>query len=405
MRRVLFVLILAAAPTYYLGLRGRLAIMQNGAQRDTVFGRDFDAPPVAPGQVSSVDPRSDLGVPAEARTPAVVGRALEDNARRALETLTQRYDTQRSEPPREGDATRPVGPGLAILRTPNVLPGPPAVACAAPVDTAKNIIALHEELAEMKTQKQSDAVLIDQARSKAGDLETELLVRREQGAALAARLAEAERNAASVEGYRANLQSLSSDLATVRAHLAQAARAAVGRRQELQQAETARGNAETDMLTERKRADALAARVVDAESKLAAQVEWQEAGGDAAKAQVVDLARPDDSDRAMVAALSAALPSDVPAHVVLHYARGSEHARLRAEGLELALKGQGLEVTDPVDIQAAAAPDSVTFFYKGDERSAERIAGILAVAGPIQGRLAATGSVPRPGTIEVTIAN
>lgn len=406
MRKVFLILVLAVVAAYWFGFKGQMTGIQDGAP-----GERGAAPgPRQPDErhlAESDQNRRDLRLPIELETPAAVGRALEDQARRALEALTRSYDAPTVQRGREVATNTPAGQSdpVNVATTPGVVPDQPdhlADEHAASLASARDLSALHDEVAALQSQRRSDGDLIERSRSKTRELETELHAQREGREALDDKLAEAERNAASAEKDRAQLQDVTGDLATVRAQLAQAT---LLRDQAHEQAEAAQREGEKAAIAERTRADALATRLSDSERMLAARTASlrEEADRDAVRERVA--VEPTPPAQVMAAALSAALPDEMPAHVVLHYARASEPARRRAEGLGLALKGQGLDVAEPVETPIVAALDRVTFFYKRDESNAKRIAGILASAEPVQGRLPVTGSVPRPGTIEVAITN
>lgn len=404
MRKVFLILVLAVVAACWFGFKGQMTAIQDGVTPE----RGAAPEPRQPDErhlATSDHPRRDLGMPIELETPAAVGRALEDQARRALEALTRTYDApqvQRGNEVATNPPDRRADPAQGAV-TSDVVPDHHADGDAAPGSSARDLSALHDEVAALQAQRRSDADLIEQSASKARELESELQAQREGRAGLDDKLAEAERNAASAEKDRERLHDVMADLATVRAQLAQAT---LLQDEAREQAEAARREGEKAAATERTRADALATRLSDSERMLAARTASlrEETERDAVRERVALEPTPPPA-QVMAAPLSAALPDQASTHVVLHYARASEPARRRAEGLGLALKGQGLDVADPVETPIVAALDRVTFFYKGDAISAKRIAGILASVEPVQGRLPVTGSVPRPGTIEVAITN
>ncbi len=104
---------------------------------------------------------------------------------------------------------------------------------------------------------------------------------------------------------------------------------------------------------------------------------------------------------AVTGSSAAGLPDGLPAHVVLRYARDNGPARARAQALRLSLQAQGLDVSDPVG--ASVPMDRVTYFYGEDQRTADRVAGVVDASRPVQSR-PGHGPLPRPGTIEVAIA-
>lgn len=404
MRRVLLVLVVAiVAAFYWSSLKGRLTVIRDSAPHET----GASGPRVRldeTGKFASRDPGRPAASPTDPQTPAVLGRALEDNARRSLEAMTRSYDAPRPGPRGAGDATStPAGPertwrpdGSASV----VDSDRPAGGHFGPTRQDWGL-PLSREATASDNQRRFEAFLVEQSRSEARALEVDLQAERKRAADLAGKLAEAERKAASAETDQDRLEALTEDLATTRARLADASTAGA---EALQRAEAARRDGDAAVQNERTRVAALSAMLTEAERKLAARTEAprQETGPELTGRGTSGADVPTALGRDL-AASSAALPSEVPAHVVLRYARGSEPARQRAEGLGFALKGQGLDVADPVENPTAATLNSVTFFYKRDAGNAKRIAGILAAAEPIQGRLPAGGSVPRPGTIEVTI--
>ncbi len=103
----------------------------------------------------------------------------------------------------------------------------------------------------------------------------------------------------------------------------------------------------------------------------------------------------------------AVLPDGVAVRVVMRYAQNSAAARTRALALGLTLRAYGLEVADPVAAGASpgASPgaSSVGYYYLDDRRSADRVAGNLAIPEAVQRRLPTSGALPRPGTVDVAI--
>ena len=259
--------------------------------------------------------------------------------------------------------------------------------------------------------------------------------------AFADKLAEANRNtAAQVEVVQKRLESeqvkatsLDRDLAGARQQLAQAGREKVVGNDERRPFEAAAADNETKLQNEQTAGEAQkAARAdnlqhvtdhqspINSEPNTTAQIEAvrQNAGSKRAafersEASVAGAARlaarssdlpPPLTSPAIGALSKIAPPEGVPARVVLRYARGSEAARTRAIALRLTLQAQGFDVTDPVNGPSGIVANGVTFFYREDQSSASRIAGVLATSGPIQSHLPANDPLPRPGTIEVAVA-
>ena len=97
------------------------------------------------------------------------------------------------------------------------------------------------------------------------------------------------------------------------------------------------------------------------------------------------------------------LPQDAIPRVVLRFARDRDSARKRAAALQKTLTDQGLYVVKSAAVPARSAADKVVYFYAEDLPNAERVAAGVKVAAPVQGQFSVDDSLPRPGTIEVTI--
>ena len=305
----------------------------------------------------------------------------------------------------------------------------------------RDLAGARKELAQAGREK---AVGNDERRSfeaAAADNETKLQNEQKRAATLVDKLAEADHNtAAQVEVVQKRLESeqvkatsLDRDLAGARQQLAQAGREKVVGNDERRPFEAAAADNETKLQYEQTASEAQkSARTdnlqhvtdhqspINSEPNTTAQIEAvrQKAGSkraalEGSEASVAGAARlaarssdlpPPLTSPAIGALSKIAPPEGVPARVVLRYARGSEAARTRAIALRLTLQAQGFDVTDPVNGPAAIVANGVTFFYREDQSSANRIAGVLATSGPIQSHLPANDPLPRPGTIEVAVA-
>jgi len=305
----------------------------------------------------------------------------------------------------------------------------------------RDLAGARQELAQAGREK---AVGNDERRSfeaAAADNETKLQNEQKRAATLVDKLAEANHNtAAQVEVVQKRLQgeqvkatSLDRDLAGARQELAQAGREKAVGNDERRSFEAAAADNETKLQNEQTAGEAQKpARTdnlqhvtdhqspINSEPNTTAQIEAvrQKAGSKRAalersEASVAGAARlaarssdlpPPLTSPAIGALSKIAPPEGVPARVVLRYARGSEAARTRAIALRLTLQAQGFDVTDPVNGPSGIVANGVTFFYREDQSSASRIAGVLATSGPIQSHLPANDPLPRPGTIEVAVA-
>jgi hypothetical protein len=108
-------------------------------------------------------------------------------------------------------------------------------------------------------------------------------------------------------------------------------------------------------------------------------------------------------DRSQSTAAIAALPEAVTPHVILRYAPGEETARARAASLEQDFRKDGLDFVKSETVPTGTQDNVVIYYYAEDRPQAERIATDAETGSPVQHRFSEDESLPRPGTIEVTI--
>ena len=97
------------------------------------------------------------------------------------------------------------------------------------------------------------------------------------------------------------------------------------------------------------------------------------------------------------------LPQSPSQRVVVRFARDSQSARKRAATLERDLQARGLYVVKSAAAPARLQADRIVYYYTEDRASAESIAADVDIAKPVKGQFSVDDSLPRPGTIEVTI--
>lgn len=99
------------------------------------------------------------------------------------------------------------------------------------------------------------------------------------------------------------------------------------------------------------------------------------------------------------------LPVGAPIRVTIRYSSENSAAQHRAAELARGLRGQGLNVIDPVASPERIANNTVSYFYVEDRPGAEIAARALGSAWrSVQQRLSPRESLARPGTIELAVA-
>jgi hypothetical protein len=102
------------------------------------------------------------------------------------------------------------------------------------------------------------------------------------------------------------------------------------------------------------------------------------------------------------AAALASLPNAMPARVLIRYHFNSADARMQAEKLANALKGQGIEVADLRE-SASAIRTELSFAYAPDETIAQQVGRLVGVA-PMRRLQPKDGLMVRPGTVELNLS-
>jgi len=97
-------------------------------------------------------------------------------------------------------------------------------------------------------------------------------------------------------------------------------------------------------------------------------------------------------------------PLPATPRLILRYAEDQPAAKAQAEGLAEAYRSKGYEVVTTGAGRGALSETRVTYYYAGDRGSAESIAAGLAAPSPERRPFAKDDSLPRPGTVEVSIA-
>ena len=99
------------------------------------------------------------------------------------------------------------------------------------------------------------------------------------------------------------------------------------------------------------------------------------------------------------------LPFGAPARITIRYPVGNAAARQRATDLARGLGEQGLDVADPAASPGRIASSTVSYFYAEDRPGAEIAARVLGPAWkPVQQRLPTREPLPRPGALELAVA-
>ncbi len=100
-------------------------------------------------------------------------------------------------------------------------------------------------------------------------------------------------------------------------------------------------------------------------------------------------------------------PDGVRARIVLRYALGSDSAKARAQSAEVILLTQGMMIENHASPARGVSVSKVTFYYKEDQAVAKTISDVLArITGSdiVQKTPMSLRPLPRPGTIEVAIS-
>lgn len=100
----------------------------------------------------------------------------------------------------------------------------------------------------------------------------------------------------------------------------------------------------------------------------------------------------------------AKLPIGAPAHVVIYYARNDAGAEARAADLARTLRAAGIVVDEPVAVPRGARAPGVRYFFAEDRGTAGEILGWAGLTpDSMRPGAARSGTLPRPGAVEVTV--
>ncbi|TPG59619.1 hypothetical protein EAH89_05085 [Roseomonas nepalensis] len=100
----------------------------------------------------------------------------------------------------------------------------------------------------------------------------------------------------------------------------------------------------------------------------------------------------------------AALPSGAMVRVVLTYPRGAAEAARRGVALAASLTQAGIAVGAPFPVSRPPAGPALSYFFREDREAALRIAGLGGLDAGAAQLGAPGGAAPRPGTIELALA-
>ena len=107
----------------------------------------------------------------------------------------------------------------------------------------------------------------------------------------------------------------------------------------------------------------------------------------------------------LTAAAAASLPVLAPVRVVLAIARGDADRAKRATDIKQALAAAGVEVADFAAVPAPPATPGIGYYFRSDRDAAvgisRQLESLLGGVDPVLRRV--HGSIPQPGTIEITI--
>jgi hypothetical protein len=98
------------------------------------------------------------------------------------------------------------------------------------------------------------------------------------------------------------------------------------------------------------------------------------------------------------------LPAGAQPRVQIRFARNSDVARQRANGLVEVLRRMGTVVVDARESSGEPFP-RVVYFYAADKQEAARMAVLVSSGAPVRRAITDSGLLPRPGSLEVSIGN
>ncbi len=98
------------------------------------------------------------------------------------------------------------------------------------------------------------------------------------------------------------------------------------------------------------------------------------------------------------------LPTGVPGHVIIYYARSDAVMEAKATDLARTLRAAGMVVDDPLAIPRQTRMPGVRYFFAEDRDTAGQVLGWTSLPlGDLRAGAARPGALPRPGMIEVTL--
>ena len=98
------------------------------------------------------------------------------------------------------------------------------------------------------------------------------------------------------------------------------------------------------------------------------------------------------------------LPAGAMVRVVVTYPRGAGEGTRRAATLAASLSGAGIAVGAPFPVSRASGGPALSYFFREDREAALRVAGLGGLDGAAAQLGPLGGPAPRPGTIEVALA-